>query len=93
MRLSHDGRRSFVASHWGRAVTVVDLGDPAQPKTVTTIPLPFNARCQCLVADGARLVVADACGGSLAVIDVESLRMVSVRDLIGHNIRGLALIE
>ena len=35
--------------------------------------------------------MADACGGSLAVIDVETLQVVSVRELIGHNIRGLAL--
>lgn len=91
VRLSPDGRRAFVASHWGRAVTVVDLADFAHPKTVAAISLPFNARCQCLVDDGGRLVVADACGGSLAVIDVASLRIVSVREMVGHNIRGLAL--
>src|SRR6185312_15052039 len=63
----------------------------AHPQSLATIDLPFNARCQCLVADDARLVVADACGGSLAVIDVEALRVVSVREMIGHNIRGLVL--
>ena len=51
-------------------VTVIDLTDHTHPHTVATIALPFNARCQCLVADDSRLVVADACGGSLAVIDV-----------------------
>ena len=91
VRLSSDGRRCFVASQWGRAVTVVDFANSELPKTVATIALPFNARSQCLVAEGERLVVADACGGSLAAIDVETLQVVLVRELIGHNIRGLAL--
>ena len=54
VRLSSDGRRCFVASQWGRAVTVVDLTNSDQPKTAATIVLPFNARSQCLVAEGER---------------------------------------
>ncbi|MFO0950966.1 MAG: hypothetical protein U0835_07390 [Isosphaeraceae bacterium] len=37
-----------------------------------------------------RLVVADAFGGRLAVIEPESGRIDSVRNIPGHNIRGLA---
>jgi YVTN family beta-propeller protein len=84
-----DGSRCFVASLWGRQVSEVDLN--ATPPTVTrTIALPFAPREQILVAD-AKLVVADAFGGGLAVIDIRRGEVDSVRSLPGHNIRGLAL--
>jgi len=89
--LSADGRLCFVTLKWDRALAVIDVTTPDEAVVIKTIPLPFSPQLQCLVADGARLVVADAFGGSMAVIDVATLTVVSTRDLIGHNIRGLTL--
>jgi YVTN family beta-propeller protein len=55
-----------------------------------TIDLPFAPREQWLSPDGGVLVVADAFGGNLAVIDLPAGRVRAVRSLPGHNIRGIA---
>ncbi|HEY1602784.1 MAG TPA: cytochrome c peroxidase [Pirellulales bacterium] len=99
VRVSADGKRCFVASLWGRAVSVIDLR-PLQDRSDAptgdvvllpreAIPLPFSPRLMTLAAQDTRLVVADAFGGSLAVIDLETKAVVSVRELVGHNIRGM----
>ena len=44
-----------------------------------------------LAAGGSRLIVADAFGGKLAVVDTQSVMLESVRTLPGHNIRGLTV--
>ena len=41
--------------------------------------------------DGSKLVVADAFGGKLALVDPRRRILESVRQLPAHNIRGLAL--
>jgi YVTN family beta-propeller protein len=89
VQVARDGSHCFVASLWGRQMAEVDLN--ATPPVVTrTVALPFAPREQILVTD-AKLVVADAFGGRLAVIDTGRGEVESVRHLAGHNIRGLAL--
>ncbi|MBI2826285.1 MAG: hypothetical protein HYX69_16510 [Planctomycetia bacterium] len=97
--VSSDGTRCFVASLWGQSLTAIDAS-PANTsdtgrlrlRSAKTIHLPFAPRLQCLVDDGARLVVADAFAGRLAVFDTRSLALVAMRELAaGHNIRGLAV--
>jgi hypothetical protein len=39
----------------------------------------------------SQVVVADAFGGHLAVVDVAAGRLVAVHELTGHNLRGLAI--
>ena len=56
-----------------------------------TLDLPFRPRGLVLLGDGSRLVVADAFGGRLAVVDPARGTLESVRTLPAHNIRGLAL--
>jgi DNA-binding beta-propeller fold protein YncE len=56
-----------------------------------TIELPFAPRNLAWLAEGSRLVVSDAYGGKLALVDADAARLVSVRDLPAHNIRGLAV--
>src|SRR5262249_16221096 len=87
------GSRCFVASLWSRSLTVVDLrgGDGQKPSVVRTVALPFCPRKQLPLPDGERLAVADAFGGRLAVVNVQTGKVQSVRTVPGHNLRGLAL--
>ncbi len=78
---------------------MVDLnlapGDESQPPTATvrkTLSLPFAPRQQLLVKNDTRLIVADAFGGNLGVVDTASGELLFVRRLPAHNIRGLALL-
>jgi DNA-binding beta-propeller fold protein YncE len=96
--INGEGSRAAVASLWSRSVTLVDLeeargkatGKPAL-RVAKTLRLPFAPRRQLLVRNGAKLVVADAFGGRLAVLDFERAQVESIRALPAHNIRGLAL--
>jgi DNA-binding beta-propeller fold protein YncE len=96
-----DGTRAAVASLWSRRVEVVDLGSlsrdgPVNLRVLHTVRLPFAPRLQCVLPpaatrNGALVVVADAFGGHLAVVDPAAGRLVAVHELSGHNLRGLAL--
>jgi YVTN family beta-propeller protein len=88
LQITGDGARGFVASLWSRRVTVVDLAKPAVTKT---LDLPFAPRLQLLVRDDTKLLVADAFGGRLAIVDVGRAEVEAVRSLPAHNIRGLAV--
>lgn len=80
------GSRAFVTSLWSRQLSVVDL------KTFATraLELPFSPRALLPLGEGDRVVVADAFGGRLAVVDTVRNAVESVRELPGHNLRGLA---
>lgn len=88
-RLAHS--RAAVACLWPRRLALVDLSLPEKPRVCKTISLPFAPRKQLALPGGAKIVVADAFGGRLAVVDAERGLVESVRSLPGHNIRGLAL--
>jgi YVTN family beta-propeller protein len=94
VRCDAAGKHCFVASLWSHKVTVVDLERSADGsvhlKTAAVIPLPFAPRLEIVSPDGANLIVADAFGGQLAVIDVAVRRLGLVKNLPAHNIRGLA---
>ncbi|WP_169977093.1 cytochrome c peroxidase [Tautonia rosea] len=84
-----DGSRVFVASLWSRTVTILEVGEADRPlRVVHTVPLPFEARNVLAIGDG-QAVVADAFGGHLAVVDGNVGALASVRELPGHNIRGM----
>jgi YVTN family beta-propeller protein len=94
--VSADGSSAIVASLWSRRLTFVGLArrvpadrDPALT-IVGSLELPFCPRELALVADGAKLVVADAFGGRLAVVDTIRRSTDSIRSLPAHNIRGMA---
>jgi YVTN family beta-propeller protein len=92
-----DGSRATVASLWSRRVEVVDLAPlsagrgPVTLRVRNVIPLPFAPRAQCVLPDGAQVVVADAFGGHLALVDADAGRLLPVRQVTGHNMGGLAL--
>ena len=90
------GRRVAVASKWSRRVTLLRAEANAEKEATPTfvidavVDLPFAPLRQ-LFLDERYLLVADAHGGELAVIDAQAGELRSHQKLPGHNIRGLAL--
>jgi YVTN family beta-propeller protein len=83
--------RFAVACLWPRQLVIVDVPPRTKPHVNKAISLPFAPRCQSALAGGAKIIVADAFGGRLAVVDVVRGVVESVRSVPGHNIRSLAL--
>ncbi|MBI1901479.1 MAG: c-type cytochrome [Planctomycetia bacterium] len=98
VRLNAAGTRAYVTSLWSQQLTIVKI-EPSRPGEVpridlavaAKIDLPFSPRMQILVRDDTKLIVADAFGGKLAVLDAASGKLLHVRELPAHNIRGLAV--
>lgn len=88
-----DGRLSSVASLWLRRLTVVrpTLQGALALQALHVIELPFSPRVQVFLPDAVRIVVADAFGGKLAVVNAAQGRIDAVHTLPAHNIRGLAI--
>jgi YVTN family beta-propeller protein len=89
------GSSAVVASTWPRRLTFVGLA-PRAPEDrepalsiAGGLDLPFSPREMSAFADGSRLVVADAFGGRLAVVDLHRRAIESVRSMPAHNIRGM----
>lgn len=92
VQVSADGARATVADLWARRLGLIDWGQAAEKTArVAWLDLPFAPRRQIVVPGTSRLVVADAFGGKLAVVDLAGKKVLSVRDVSGHNIRGLGL--
>ncbi|WP_161602457.1 cytochrome c peroxidase [Tautonia marina] len=84
-----DSARAFVASLWSRTLTILEMSEADRPLRVGhTVGLPFEPRNVLTIGDG-RVVVADAFGGHLAVVDGNAGAVESIRELPGHNIRGM----
>lgn len=97
LALSADGRRLAVASLWTHRVNLIELlagsadASGAEWNVAKNVELPFAPRKMCFLERDTKLVVADAFGGRLSVVDPERGKLLSVRELPGHNLRGLAL--
>ena len=95
--VARDGSACVVASSWSRRLTFLEIARTQSPakvpllKVIGTLDLPFCPREVVCSRDGSRLVVADAFGGKLALVDWRRRSLESVRLLPAHNIRGLAL--
>jgi len=90
--VSRDGSSSIVASRWSRRLTFVGLATNEPGLSIVgTLDLPFCPRELASLAEGTKLVVAEAFGGRLAVVDIKRRAIESVRSLPAHNIRGLAV--
>ncbi|HND56212.1 MAG TPA: hypothetical protein PLV92_27535, partial [Pirellulaceae bacterium] len=92
-------RRLAVSGLWSRRVTMFECeasgenaGDSATTRLrpVASIDVPFAPR-HCLFLPDGRLVVADAFGGGLAVIDGDRRCVTWAARVQGHNLGGLAL--
>jgi YVTN family beta-propeller protein len=88
---SADGATCVVASRWSRRLTVVELTrgeDERSLKAVRAIKLPFSPLHLAQVHE-SKLVVADAFGARLALVDAKRGAVDWVRSLPAHNIRAL----
>lgn len=74
-----------------RSVRSTPPSPAAGLQVLATIDLPFSPREQCLTPDESRLIVADAFGGKLAVIDLAAREIVSLHTIDAHNLRGLTV--
>lgn len=88
-RLAHS--RAAVACLWPRQLVVIDVPSDNRPRVRKAIDLPFAPRKLLALPGGVKVVVADAFGGGLAVVDAERGVVDSLRSVPGHNIRGLAV--
>jgi len=94
--VSSDGSSCIMASLWSRRLTFAGLasGTPAGGHPALsiagTVDLPFCPHELATFGDGTKLLVAEAFGGRLAVIDTRRRAIESIRSLPAHNIRGLA---
>lgn len=86
--VAEDGTFAVVSSRWSRRITVVAL-DRTGARPTHTVALAFNPR-RLVVARG-RVIVADAFGGKLAVVDPARGVVDSSRAIQAHNIGGLTL--
>jgi YVTN family beta-propeller protein len=90
--VSRDGRRAYVSSLWSRRLTEVSIAPDEQTLTATRmLDLPFAPRRLLLTADESHLLVADAFGGKLGIVDPAGLQLLGVREIPAHNIRGLSV--
>lgn len=78
--------QALVASTWDPALHLIDLNDG---RTLRSIPLPFPPGRMVALSHG-KVIVADAFGGRLALIDTLTGHM-RTRKLDGANLRALAL--
>ena len=93
-----DGKWASVVSLWSRRVQIVDLSplsssveESVRLSVRHTLRLPFAPHKQCVLPDGSRIVVADAFGGHLALLDAVEGKLLALHQLNGHNLRGLAV--
>ena len=85
-----DKRSCLVASTWARRLSFVDLRDPDLPTVHRTLDLPFAPQ-KMLYIGPDQVLVADAFGGSLALVNTSLHRVTQYRELKStHNITGMA---
>jgi len=92
LAISASKKKCAVASPWRRQVTIADLTSEGRlmSRQTKVIELPFSPGRQVFCREDTLLVVADAFGGRLALIDPQAARLRGIRRVEGHGIRGLA---
>jgi cytochrome c peroxidase len=93
VRASADGKSVAVASlvnRWIRLSREDNLNDDGAAAW-TNVDVPFSPGEILWLPDHRHLLVADAFGGRLALIDGSSARLVCVRQIPAHNISALTL--
>lgn len=85
---SADDSLVAVTSLWSRRLTVLTENSNGRLQVLHSAELPFSPRCSLFLPE-SRIVVADAFGDRLLVMDSLSGRVLSERRIHGHNIRGL----
>jgi DNA-binding beta-propeller fold protein YncE len=89
VRLGSAGR-AYVTCRWDKSVSAIAIGADGM-RVLWTRPLPFAPRPLAISPDGGKLVVGDAFGGKIALVETANGKLESVRNLAGHNLGGFAL--
>ncbi|MCA9213696.1 MAG: c-type cytochrome [Planctomycetales bacterium] len=89
VRLSRSSNGDFlvVACHWARQLVLLEV-DRFGSQTPCTLDLDFSPR-ELLFANDSELIVTDAFGGRIAIVDIGKRSVVADVEIPGHNIRGL----
>ncbi|MDB5338554.1 MAG: cytochrome c peroxidase, partial [Planctomycetaceae bacterium] len=86
-----------IACQWARAVLFVkfapDAASGSRLVVRQTVSLPHAPRRMLAVQEGARLLVADAFGGSISVIKSDNGVLERTKKLPGHNLHGLGMMQ
>jgi YVTN family beta-propeller protein len=93
-RLATDGQQIYVSEKWARRIVCLSLD--ANFKQVTerkTLDLPFAPGEMQILPDAKSLIVADAFGGRMAIVDAKRMTLGGSARIDGHNIRGLAVSD
>jgi YVTN family beta-propeller protein len=88
------GDHAAVAALWSRQLTIFDLrplNEDGPPAVRHFVHLPFAPRGLLPLPGAERMLVADAFGGRLAVVDLDRGVVESDRTIPAHNIRGIAM--
>ncbi len=89
--VSKSRRLVFASARWSRCVAMTAFDEQFEHAAAPQqIKVPFAAQEMLLLNSDATLLVADAFGGQIAVIDVVDRKLLGVHRLSGHTIRGLA---
>jgi DNA-binding beta-propeller fold protein YncE len=88
----NEGQTLSVAALWSHKLFLLEF-DPSSSRVTRhqEAPLPFPPRRQLLLPDGQHLLVADAFGGQLAIVNIDTATIVRILQLPGHNIGGMTL--
>ena len=96
LAISHDGGHVCISMTWKHAVFLIELVNGKLPTSPSgqllpgqLIPLGFQPKELLPLSEG-RFLVADAFGGSLAVIDSKHAKVVATHKILGHHIGGFA---
>jgi mono/diheme cytochrome c family protein len=94
--ISPDGSRCTVASLWSRTITTFGIAPARRPAAPTftklnELVLGFAPSAQICLPDGQHVVVADAFGGRMALIDVTTQDVVHIPATDIFRIYGMAL--
>ena len=91
VRTSATGEWASVASLWSRRLTLFQRTASAKWNERRIVDLSFAPRAHVFLPGDKQLVLFDAFTGRLAVVEIETGRMVLERTFPGHSVRGLAL--
>jgi len=92
LAISKSQRRVFVNSKWSRGLTAIDFDDEFERATSRQrIEMPFASHEMLLLDQERKLLIADAFGSRIGIVDAVNLKLLGIRTLAGHNIRGLAV--
>ncbi len=84
-------RTAFITAKWSHRLLAIELDENLTPVgPARSLELPFVPLELLLLPARNTLIVAEAFGRRLGIIDAEKMKVKGIRETEGHNIRGLA---